>query len=168
LTRKLGIRGSEFVEVYDIEPWAIDHLHPHGLIFCFLWHKDVHRAIDFEDPSSERVWFANQLIDDACASQAILNVVLNCPGIDIGHDCTRLKQETEDMSPAVSEDLQEVFVTKIRLIISTDERACNIKLHMGSGSPQLASPVRLRELSVNSRYDALQTCRYQCSTFCAS
>ncbi|TFK25854.1 ubiquitin C-terminal hydrolase [Coprinopsis marcescibilis] len=101
LVRKLGIRGIELVEVYGIEPWALDHLKPHGLIFCFLWHKDTHRAADFDDPAADTVWFANQLSDDACATHAILNVVLNCPGIDIGEDLARFKQETEQMSPVM-------------------------------------------------------------------
>ncbi|KAF8987866.1 hypothetical protein BDZ89DRAFT_1152586 [Hymenopellis radicata] len=69
---QLGVKGLEVVELYDIEPLAVDHLHPHGLIFCFLWHKDTHRPGTFDDPASECVWFANQLSDDACASQAIL------------------------------------------------------------------------------------------------
>ena len=101
LTRKLGIKGLEVVEIYDIEPWAVDHLRPRGLFFCFLWHKDHHRPGDFKDPAAERVWFANQLIDDACASQAILNVALNCPDIDIGEDLMQFRTETERMSPVV-------------------------------------------------------------------
>jgi ubiquitin carboxyl-terminal hydrolase L5 len=71
LTRKLGIRGLEVIELYDIEPWAVDHLSPRGLIFCFQWHKDIHLPSEFADPAAEKVWFANQLIDDACASQVI-------------------------------------------------------------------------------------------------
>lgn len=103
LTRKLGIRGLEVVELYDIEPWAVDHLRNlRGLIFCFLWNKDAHHPADFEDPAAERVWFANQLIDDACASQAILNIVLNCPDVDIGGGLKRFRAETEKMSAVVS------------------------------------------------------------------
>jgi ubiquitin carboxyl-terminal hydrolase L5 len=76
-------------------------LNPKGLIFCFLWHKDTHRTTDFEDPAAGRVWFANQLIDDACASQAILNVVLNCPDVDIGENLRAFRNETEKMSAPV-------------------------------------------------------------------
>jgi len=101
LTRRLGIHGLELVEMYDIEPWAVDHLNPYGLIFCFMWHKDSHRPADFDDPAAERVWFANQLSDDACATQAILNVVLNCPAIDIGDELRNFKAETEAMSPVM-------------------------------------------------------------------
>ncbi|KAF9466703.1 hypothetical protein BDZ94DRAFT_1212162 [Collybia nuda] len=101
LTRKLGVRNIELVELYDIEPWAVDHLNPHGLIFCFLWRKDNHRPTEFEDPAAERVWFANQLSDDACASHAILNVVLNCPEIDIGVNLQMFKEDTQNMTPVM-------------------------------------------------------------------
>ncbi|KAF8887016.1 hypothetical protein CPB84DRAFT_1528446 [Gymnopilus junonius] len=101
LTRNLGIDGLELVELYDIEPWAVDHLRPHGLIFCFMWRKDSHRPADFQDPSAERVWFANQLSDDACATHAILNVVLNCPGVDVGEELRRFREDTKEMSPVM-------------------------------------------------------------------
>jgi len=89
------------VELYDIEPWAVDHLNPYGLVFCFHWAKDSHRPADFKDPTAERVWFANQLSDDACASLAILNVVFNCPSIDVGRDLELFKMETREMSSVV-------------------------------------------------------------------
>ncbi|KAJ7781782.1 cysteine proteinase [Mycena maculata] len=101
LTRRLGIRGLELVELYDIEPWAVDHLNPRGLVFCFLWRKDAHRPADFDDPAAEKVWFANQLSDDACASLALLNIALNCPDIAIGDELSELKRETESMSPVM-------------------------------------------------------------------
>ncbi|KAF7298868.1 Ubiquitin c-terminal hydrolase [Mycena indigotica] len=101
LARRLGITGAEFVELYDIEPWAVDHLNPLGLVFCFLWRKDAHRLADFDDPAAERVWFANQLSDDACASQALLNIALNCPALKIGGELAMFKQDTERMSPVM-------------------------------------------------------------------
>lgn len=97
----MGIKGLEVVEIYDIEPWAVDHITPRGLFFCFLWRKDNHRPGDFKDVAAERVWFANQLIDDACASQAILNVVLNCSDVDIGDQLRSFREDTEGMSPVV-------------------------------------------------------------------
>lgn len=81
----------------------MDHLKPHGLIFCFLWSKDCHRPADFDDPAAERVWFANQLSSDACATHAILNVVLNCPDVDIGDELRSFKADTQSMSSVVSD-----------------------------------------------------------------
>lgn len=101
LTRGLGVERVEVVELYDIEPWAVDHLDPYGLIFCFTWHKDAHRPTDFEDPTAERVWFANQLSDDACATHAILNVLFNCPDIQLGTELETFRNETQEFSPVV-------------------------------------------------------------------
>jgi ubiquitin carboxyl-terminal hydrolase L5 len=66
-----------------------------------MWRKDAHRPADFNDPAAERVWFANQLSDDACATHAILNVLLNCPTIDLGDELRAFRRETERMSPLV-------------------------------------------------------------------
>ncbi|XP_006457111.1 hypothetical protein AGABI2DRAFT_212373 [Agaricus bisporus var. bisporus H97] len=101
LSRGLGVERVEVVELYDIEPWAVDHLDPHGLIFCFTWHKDAHRPTDFEDPTAERVWFANQLSDDACATHAILNVLFNCPDIQLGTELETFRNETQEFSPVM-------------------------------------------------------------------
>ncbi|KAL0576892.1 hypothetical protein V5O48_005099 [Marasmius crinis-equi] len=106
LTRQLGIKNIELTELYDIEPWAVDHLQPHGLIFCFGWKKDKdaqdHRphTDDFQNDPVEQVWFANQLSDDACASHAILNVLFNCDKekVDIGEELSFFREETRDMS----------------------------------------------------------------------
>ncbi|TDL17093.1 cysteine proteinase [Rickenella mellea] len=98
LIRRLGVTGIEVEEVYDIQPWALDHLKPKGLILCFMWRHDTHRAGDFEDSAAERVWFANQLSEDACASQAILNVLFNCPDVELGDALSRFKADTAKMS----------------------------------------------------------------------
>lgn len=101
LLHKLGVRGLEVAELYDIEPWVVDHLAPYGLIFCFLWARDQHAPSEFADPAAERVWFAHQLADDACASQAILNVLFNCPDVELGDELRAFREDTEEMSAVV-------------------------------------------------------------------
>ncbi|KAF9783901.1 cysteine proteinase [Thelephora terrestris] len=106
LVRSLGVQSLQVVELYDIEPWASDHLHPiHGLVFCFLWKKDSDglpkkESCGLEDgeDDSAKLWFANQLSDDACASMAILNVLLNVQEVDIGERLRVFRNETERMS----------------------------------------------------------------------
>jgi len=106
LVRTLGVQGLQVVELYDIEPWASDHLHPiYGLVFCFLWRKDNDALPKKESGGPEdredalaKLWFANQLSDDACASMAILNVLLNVEEVEIGERLTVFRNETERMS----------------------------------------------------------------------
>lgn len=90
----------EVEEVYDIQPWALDVLQPQGLILCFTWQDDHYRPVEFEDPAAQDVWFANQLSDDACASQAILNVLFNCD-VEMEPELQRFKEETESTSSVV-------------------------------------------------------------------
>ena len=109
LVRTLGVQGLQVVELYDIEPWASDHLHPiYGLVFCFLWKKDndvlpkkESGGLEDGEDDSTKLWFANQLSDDACASMAILNVLLNVEEVDVGERLKEFRNETERMSSPV-------------------------------------------------------------------
>lgn len=109
LVRTLGTQGLQVVELYDIEPWASEHLHPiYGLVFCFLWRRDNDVPLkkkpngleDGEDDSA-KLWFANQLSDDACASMATLNVLLNVEEVNLGEKLREFRSETERMSSPV-------------------------------------------------------------------
>ena len=91
--------------MYDIEPPTLDHLKPKGLVMCFTWKQDHHQPKEFLDPSAKDVWFANQLNDDACASLAILNVLFNCPEVELGEEMCDFKAETSDMSPKVNRNV---------------------------------------------------------------
>jgi len=109
LVRTLGVQGLQVVELYDIESWASDHLHPiYGLVFCFLWRRDNDvlpkkkpNGLEDGEDDSAKLWFANQLSDDACASMAILNVLLNVEEVDVGERLREFRNETERMSSPV-------------------------------------------------------------------
>ena len=100
--------GLEVTELYSVEAFATDHLNPYGLIFCYLCETDGSAKPEFsaeddlDDPDARSIWFANQLSDDACASQAILNVLLNCRGVGLGQELREFAADTEKMSPVVS------------------------------------------------------------------
>lgn len=72
----------------------------HGLIFLFTWRKDLNDE-EVEISCPENIWFANQVIDNACASLALLNIVLNSSQLDIGEHLTQFRQFTADLSPSV-------------------------------------------------------------------
>ncbi|KAH9939773.1 cysteine proteinase [Epithele typhae] len=108
LIQKLGVQGLEVLELYSIEPFDTDHLNPYGLIFCYMCgDEETSKANEFgeeddlDDPDANDIWFANQLSDDACASQAILNVLFNCNGIDLGPEMTAFAADTAQMSRVI-------------------------------------------------------------------
>ena len=150
LVRTLGAQGLQVVELYDIEPWASDHLHPiYGLVFCFLWRKDndvlpkkkPDGSEDGEDDSA-KLWFANQLSDDACASMAILNVLLNVEEgeVDVGERLREFRNETERMSSPVRRVSISLFVGYLNLV-AVDEGAGSFKRPFHSTGTQQSCSV---------------------------
>ena len=77
----------------------------YGLIFLFKWQKETDdRPID-PDFQSRGVFFANQVINNACATQAIISVLMNVPhnqpGFDLGNELRTLREFTQDFPPDV-------------------------------------------------------------------
>ena len=47
-----------------------------------------------EDSADSGVFFARQMIENACATQAIINCLLNCSQIDVGADLAAYREFT--------------------------------------------------------------------------
>lgn len=106
------MQGIEVVEIYDIAPWAVEHLNPQGLILCYPCNEadqeeDGYSDTDAQDPDAEDVWFAYQVSNDACASQALLNVVLNLTCVGLDAKLREFRNLTERMSPLVYFELSQ-------------------------------------------------------------
>ncbi|KAI0643237.1 cysteine proteinase [Trametes meyenii] len=121
LIHKLGVSGLEVIELYSIEPCDTDRLNPYGLIFCYLCDTNSDSAdapstdVELEDPDARSIWFANQLNDDACASLAILNVLLNCKGVQIGQDLEEFATDTHKMSSVSSVQRNSTYALYIQM-----------------------------------------------------
>lgn len=73
----------------------------HGVIFLFKYGqidrefaKDSNKPLDGEydmDYQQHNIFFANQTIQNACATQAVLNILLNKEEIDLGDELTNFK-----------------------------------------------------------------------------
>uniref|UniRef100_A0A915BYL9 Ubiquitin carboxyl-terminal hydrolase n=2 Tax=Parascaris univalens TaxID=6257 RepID=A0A915BYL9_PARUN len=102
LIRGFGVVGVQVEELYSLDKEQFADLKPvHGLIFLFKW-----RAGD--EPSGElaldnsKVYFAQQVIQNACATQAIINLLLNASpdsGFTLGPILEEFKNFTATFDP---------------------------------------------------------------------
>jgi len=99
LIRKIGVKGVQVEELMTLEDEELDKIKPiHGLIFLFKWQQDPEKrqTLEHYDPS---LFFANQVINNACATQAILSILMNQGDkIDIGQELSTIKSFSVGMS----------------------------------------------------------------------
>jgi len=85
LIRGFGVDGVQVEEIWDLSADTFDRLKPvHGLIFLFKWvsESDVPGEI-VQDSRLDKIFFAKQVINNACATQAILSILMNCQHQDL-------------------------------------------------------------------------------------
>lgn len=94
LMAKLGVKGVQAEELWDLSPEGMMQIAPvHGLIFLFKWVEGSSRkAPEIVVPD---LFFAQQVIQNACATQALLNILLNCEGLELGEELSQFKSFTQ-------------------------------------------------------------------------
>lgn len=76
----------------------------HGLIFLFKWvsgDEPVESVV--QDDRLERIFFAKQVINNACATQAIISILLNCihSDVQLGSTLSEFKEFSQHFDPAM-------------------------------------------------------------------
>ena len=77
----------------------------YGLIFLFKWRPEEDNRPVETDYDMNELFFANQVINNACATQAILSILLNAQDINIGQKL----QEFKDFAQLIPPDVRTLY-----------------------------------------------------------
>ncbi|KAE8414692.1 ubiquitin carboxyl-terminal hydrolase [Aspergillus pseudocaelatus] len=104
MLREFGVKGVKVQEVVSLDEEMMAFLNKpvYGLIFLFRWREDDPEKQEASCP--EGLWFANQTASNACASVALLNIVNNIEGIELGDNLQHFKDFTMPFTPALRGD----------------------------------------------------------------
>jgi ubiquitin carboxyl-terminal hydrolase L5 len=122
MLREFGVKGVKVQEVVSLDDELMAFLNKpvYGLIFLFRWREDDPDKQEASCP--EGLWFANQVClliyvscsfpltylaktaSNACASVALLNIVNNIEGIDLGENLRHFREFTMPFTPALRGD----------------------------------------------------------------
>ncbi|KAI6783224.1 ubiquitin carboxyl-terminal hydrolase 2 [Emericellopsis cladophorae] len=106
LVENLGASNVQFEELLTLEPSELSSLQPlYGVIFLFKYPTDTpytcsETPLDgtFDHDAASRIFFAAQTIQNACATQALLSVVLNkTDEVDIGEKLGEFREFTIEL-----------------------------------------------------------------------
>ncbi|KAF7722244.1 ubiquitin carboxyl-terminal hydrolase [Apophysomyces ossiformis] len=101
----MGVKGVQVEEIWSLDNATMEELKPvFGLIFLFKWqqqHATPSPSIASDNEPTDHIFFAKQVINNACATQAILSILLNRNDIELGDELRHFKDFTASFPPDI-------------------------------------------------------------------
>ena len=142
IIEEFGVKGLDVIELFGLEEKDLNSLNGvHGFVFLFKWDQTVKQnEVGFKGDC----FFAKQMIENACATQAILSILFNSPGIELG-PLSEFKSFAEDFTAemkgeAISEyplfmNVHNSFAQKVLLFDESPEQTSQEAFHFVSFLP---------------------------------
>ncbi|PXF41203.1 Ubiquitin carboxyl-terminal hydrolase 2 [Gracilariopsis chorda] len=103
LLSEIGVKNVQVEEVYALDKQQFEQFgHVYGVVFLFKYRSDESRLAKKRpgklcSPPPETLFFANQTVTNACATQALLSIVMNVPSLSLGAELARLRDFSTGM-----------------------------------------------------------------------
>ena len=102
LIKNIGVKGVQVDEIIDLDILEVGNEPVYGLIFLFKYMKNSGYKPNILSNWDNDLFFAKQEVQNACATQAILAVLLNnTDKLDIGPTLNELKSFAQSMDPVM-------------------------------------------------------------------
>jgi len=119
LIQKFGVTGVQVEELWSLDKESFSDIKPvYGLVFLFKWSPDSEPAGSIvQDSRLDSIFFAKQVINNACATQAIMSVLMNIEdaSVTLGDTlkefkefCGALDPETKGLALSNSDQIRSV------------------------------------------------------------
>jgi ubiquitin carboxyl-terminal hydrolase L5 len=100
LIKNIGVKGVQVDEIIDLDILEVGDEPVYGLIFFFKYMQNSGYKPNVLTDWDNDLFFAKQEVQNACATQAILGILLNnTDKLDIGPTLNELKSFTQNMDP---------------------------------------------------------------------
>lgn len=104
LVEKLGVKNVDFEELLEISPEVLRSFPDlHGVIFLFKY-RTQQESSDLqtgEYSHNSDLFFAQQVVNNACGTLAILNLLMNSEKVELGKELEELKGFVSDFDPQI-------------------------------------------------------------------
>ncbi|KAI1486066.1 cysteine proteinase [Biscogniauxia mediterranea] len=98
MLQELGAEDFKVQEVFGLDESTLDDLPKpvHGLIFLYQY-TDADGSHGTRQDCPDNLWFGNQTTANACATVALMNILMNAQGVEFGPELQQFKEATKSL-----------------------------------------------------------------------